>query len=98
VRDGDGLAVITEDTSGKAKRLRNNPAVLLAPCDGRGKLKGDAVPGTAVLLDHAGTTRTLGLISARYGVMGKVITLLNERRARKSGASSRAGIRITLDA
>jgi PPOX class probable F420-dependent enzyme len=35
VRDGASLMVITDPTSGKAKRLRNNPAVLVSPCDMR---------------------------------------------------------------
>lgn len=40
---GDGTAgFTTEATSGKAKRLANNPKVTLQPCDMRGRLK----PGT----------------------------------------------------
>ena len=59
VRDGDSLRVITGAESSKAKRVRNNPAVTVAPCDMRGKAKGAAVAGTAVLLDPSGTAVTL---------------------------------------
>lgn len=35
VRDGKALRVITQADSGKAKRLRNDSRVLVAPCDAR---------------------------------------------------------------
>ena len=91
-RDGETLVVTTERSSGKAKRLRNSSNVLLAPCDMRGKLTGDAVDGTAELLDDAGTERVSKLIGERYGLQFKLIYLVEKvrRRARNS-----IGIRIT---
>jgi len=47
--DGDHLYVWTEAASGKAKRLRNDPRVLIAPSDGRGTPQGAEVGGTAAL-------------------------------------------------
>ncbi len=41
--DGDRLVVITGRESGKAKRIRNGSRVLVAPCDMRGRPKGEAV-------------------------------------------------------
>jgi uncharacterized protein len=42
----DGSAgFTTEDTSGKVKRIRNNPSVTVQPCGMRGKV----VPGSAVV-------------------------------------------------
>ena len=91
-RDGETLVVTTERSSGKAKRLRNSSKVLLAPCDMRGKLTGDAVEGTAELLGDAGTERVSKLIGKRYGLQFKLIYLVEKvrRRARNS-----IGIRIT---
>ena len=55
VRDGDALRVITQADSGKAKQLRNDSRVLVAPCDARGNLKGEQVEATATLEDAAET-------------------------------------------
>jgi PPOX class probable F420-dependent enzyme len=96
VRDGDALCVITSPSSGKAKRLRSNTSVELAPCDMRGRTTGESVAGTAVLLDAPDTVRTQGLITKRYGLMGRLLTWQNERKARKSGQTGHVGIRITL--
>ena len=99
VRDDDALLVITDPDSGKAKRLRNNPQVLVSPCDMRGRVKPGAisVPARVELLDDAGTARALGLIGKRYGLMGRIFTGINERRARKAGKSlTHQGLRLTV--
>ena len=88
VRDGDALLVTTQASSGKVKRIRNNPAVLLAPCDARGRLKGEQVEGRAVLQDAEATVRTTGLIRRRYGLLGWLLTW--------RGADDRIGLTITL--
>jgi len=64
-RDGDTLVVVTEPSAGKAKRLRNDGRVLVAPCDMRGRATGDPSAGTAHLQDAAGTTASLALIRKR---------------------------------
>jgi PPOX class probable F420-dependent enzyme len=87
VRDGDALRVITDAGSGKAKRLRNNGDVLVAPCDMRGRLKGEAVPARAVLEDAAETARTRDLVAKRYGLLGRWML--------RKGNDARVGIRIT---
>jgi uncharacterized protein len=89
VRDGECLLVITDPASGKATRLRSDSRVLVAPCDMRGTLTGEAVPGTAELLDDEGTARAADLIRRRYGLLGRVLTWRSRR-------SARAGIRIRL--
>ena len=38
--DGDKLYVMTRSDMGKAKRIRNNPRVRVAPCTIRGKVTG----------------------------------------------------------
>ena len=92
VRDGDTLRVITQADSGKAKRIRNNAKVLLAPCDARGNLKGDSVAGTATLQDSAETARTGSMIEKRYGLLGKLLMWRNRRSAAKPGAADRDGL------
>lgn len=91
-RDGAHLYVITDADSGKVKRLRNNPEVLLAPCDMRGKVTGAETSGTAELLDAAGTAKVRSLVDGRYGLMSKAMGLLGRLRR---GSSGSVGIRIT---
>ena len=52
--DHDHLYVITDATSGKAKRLANFARVMVAPCDMRGTVTGASVDATAELLDATG--------------------------------------------
>ncbi len=49
--DGPRLVVHTEAASGKAKRLRADPACTVAPCDVRGRVHGPEVAARARLLD-----------------------------------------------
>src|ERR1700733_8875173 len=50
VQEGDRLLFRTGVASGKAKRIRGNPAVLAAACTLRGKLLGQQVSGVARVL------------------------------------------------
>lgn len=88
VRQGETLLVTTQASSGKVRRIRNNPQVLLAPCDARGRLKGEQVSGTATLQDPQQTERTTELIRKRYGLLGWLLT--------RRGKDDRMGITITL--
>jgi PPOX class probable F420-dependent enzyme len=101
-RSGDQIIVITDPNSGKAKRLRNNPAVLVSPCDMRGRVKADAisVPGSVEFQDDARTRQSLEMISRKYGLMGRIITWMNQRKAKKAGGAplTHSGLTITLGA
>ena len=97
-RSGDALIVITDPDSGKAKRLRNNPAVLVSPCDMRGRVKPDAISsaGTVGFQDTAQTQLTMAAISGKYGLMGRIITWMNERKARKAGRGDAGHVGLTI--
>ncbi|GAB1692506.1 PPOX class F420-dependent oxidoreductase [Krasilnikovia sp. M28-CT-15] len=62
------LWIVTEADSGKVKRIRNNPQVLVAPCSARGTVAPDApsAVGTARLLDDDGTAQARSLLAHRY--------------------------------
>ena len=49
------LYVFTEGAAGKVKRLRANPAIRIAACGVRGRLKGAWLPGQARRVDDAAT-------------------------------------------
>jgi PPOX class probable F420-dependent enzyme len=95
VSDGADVLVITGARTGKVARVRHTPAVLLAPCDGRGRrLAGHhQVAATAVLLTgDADVRRVRSLIRARYGLRYGVATALLRLRG---GRGAEVGIRIT---
>jgi hypothetical protein len=70
VRDGDTLRVATQGSSGKARRIRSNAQVTVAPCDMRGRPKGPAVHATAHIDDPDRSSETARLVASRYGLMG----------------------------
>jgi len=66
--EAGNLYVWTNRTSGKAKRLRANPRVRLAPCDARGKVRGEWVEGRARLLEGPEELeRGLETVIRKYG-------------------------------
>jgi PPOX class probable F420-dependent enzyme len=95
VRRRDELLVLTHENSGKVKRIRNNPNVLVAPCDARGRLQGPEVPGVARLQDEVETHLTANLIQHRYGIMGRAFGWLTELRSGGQGGQH-IGVTITL--
>ena len=67
-RSGERLYVFTEAKSGKVKRLRNDARAAVAPCDVRGKLKGDFTPAHARVVDDASTIdRAYAALRDKYG-------------------------------
>lgn len=92
-RDADKLFVTTQAESGKVKRLRNNPAVLLAPCDVRGNVTGPHVAGQARILDAAESARVRHLINQRYGLMARAFGLVEKLRR---SSSENVGLEITV--
>ena len=60
--DGDKLFVMTTSDTGKAKRIRNNTQVTVAPCTIRGKVTGPEVAALARVLppeEHAHARQTI---------------------------------------
>ncbi len=57
---------------GKIKRIRANPRVLVAPCDGRGKPLGPAAEGTARLLGAEEEAKAEDAIQSNFGAGRKI--------------------------
>jgi PPOX class probable F420-dependent enzyme len=67
VMDGK-LYVYTAGKAGKAKRLRNSSRARIAPCDVRGKVKGDWRDTSARIITDPGLVeRAYAALRARYG-------------------------------
>ena len=95
-RQGNDLVVVTVRSSGKAKRLRNDSRVLLAPCDMRGRVGGDSVEGTARLQDDAETAVSIDLVRRRYGLLARLSFWWQGRRAPDSPVGNQVGIAISV--
>jgi hypothetical protein len=62
------LLIYTDPESFKAKRIRRNPSVKVAPCNATGKLRGEPAPGTAEFLPEEQTDHVMRLIKRKYRV------------------------------
>ena len=52
--------------SGKAKRIRNNPRVRVAPCDVRGKLLGEWIDARAEIVSGEEAEQGMNLLNKKY--------------------------------
>ena len=97
--DGARLLVITSATTGKAKRLRHTGRVELVPCDQRGRVADGATPyaaSGALRTDPATVKLATDLVMAKYGLMGRLIRLVQSVMRR--GSYDAAAVEITLPA
>ena len=63
------LYIFTNPTSGKVKRMRNNPAVSVAPCTIRGRVTGPDFPGQAHFLSAQAAPAARSLLEKKYWLM-----------------------------
>ena len=68
VEEDGRLFVVTGADSYKARRLRRNPACMVAPCTARGKPTGDAIPAEAEFLPAEEDARVDALMRRKYRV------------------------------
>lgn len=99
--DGGTFGFTTSSTSGKAKRLRNDPKVTVQPSNGRGKVTAGttAADGTATLVDGAAYEDIQAKVKAKYGFMVNLTRLLSKIGAfvkRKEQPYADTGVVITL--
>jgi uncharacterized protein len=64
--EGGKLYVMSRSDSGKCKRLRNNPAVRIAPCTIRGRVIGPEFPGRARILPTEDFPRARQTVRRKY--------------------------------
>lgn len=89
VRLDDGrLGFYTSMGSGKTKRLQNNPAVTVQPCDMRGRL----TPGTYPVTGTAEVVRSgplydevIAKIRKKYGLMARVAKVMGGLAMKRQG-------------
>ena len=99
--DDGRIGFYTSSTSGKAKRLKNNPRVIVQPSDGRGRAKPNTVAqqGTAVVVSGPERDAIYEKVVAKYGFMTKVTRVLAKIGGfvkRKKQPYADRGVVITL--
>ena len=97
--DGEDLLVLTPRGSGKVKRLRHDPRVVLRPCGRFGRVADGVEPvvGSAEVVEDDGPARRA--VAAKYPVEHRVV--LGIERAvellRRRPATERVTLRVRLD-
>jgi len=76
------LYVYSEADSGKAKRIRRNSQVRIAPCDMRGKLLGDWVQARAEIVTGEEAGRGIRLLNAKYAPWKWLLDLFSRFKRR----------------
>jgi PPOX class probable F420-dependent enzyme len=67
-RKAGGCWAQTGPNSGKIKRIRRNPRVMIAPCGATGRLRAEPVPALAELLPAADLGRVQQLMARKYRI------------------------------
>lgn len=80
-QEGRVFYVYTLANAWKVKRIRNNPRARIAPCDVRGKIKGEWVDAEARILDQSESEKVHRLLDQKYGwqkMIGNIISKLRK--------------------
>jgi len=80
--DGGRAFIRTYDRAGKAKRLRNNPNVEIAPSTMRGKPTGPSIPAQMRLLNGDETKAAAKALARKHRILHGVLVPLSHRLAR----------------
>lgn len=78
--DEGRIGFYTSSTSGKVKRLRNDPKLVVQPSDSRGQVKPDTSPldGSATVVTGPERDAIYDKVVAEYGFMTKLTRVLAE--------------------
>ena len=84
-QDGETLHVWTQAGAGKAKRIRNNGTVRIAPCTSSGELLGEWLDAHAIANNSEKSINyTANLFKKKYGLMFNVFSLLSKVQGKKN--------------
>ena len=80
VIDKDLIYVITRDSTGKVKRLRNNQDVQVVPCSFKGEPKNEWVKGKAEKITGKEADIAIKLRKKKYGMSARLIGLFTSQK------------------
>ena len=93
IEENGELFVRTDSSTGKIKRIRNNPRVRLAPCNARGTVKGTWVDGEARMIEPESSEHVFSLLRKKYGISYRMIRFV-QRFSRSKAHPLGLAIRI----
>jgi PPOX class probable F420-dependent enzyme len=73
IEESGELFVRTDSSTGKIKRIRNNPRVRVAACNARGTVKGAWVGGEARMIEPESSEHVFSLLRKKYGMSYRII-------------------------
>lgn len=98
---GDGrVGFTTASSSWKVKRIRNDPRVVLQPCDRSGKITpgSSEVTGTATVAQGSSFEEVKTLIKSKYGFQFTMISAIGKVAERiGKGSGTDTAVMVTLD-
>ncbi len=80
VIDNDLIYVITRDTTGKVRRLKNNQDVQIVPCSFKGEPKNVWVKGKAEKIVGETADNIIKLRKKKYGMSARLIGLFTSQK------------------
>jgi PPOX class probable F420-dependent enzyme len=96
------LYVWTGSQTGKVKRVRNNPEVMLAACTARGTVTGPAQKATAAIVPAGEQPEVWGLLTAKYRMQLRAIVYFERAmgllRRNPGGHGERVYLELTVTA
>ncbi|EFC79197.1 PPOX class F420-dependent oxidoreductase [Parafrankia sp. EUN1f] len=97
VVNGAELLVLTDESSGKARRLRGSPRATVAPCDARGRASEGPIEVMAEIVpERTGATRAM--VKRRYRLAAPLVAATSKvvRTVRRRDPERPTAIRITM--
>ena len=80
VIDKNLIYVITRDSTGKVKRLRNNQNVRIVPCSFKGEPKNEWVKGAAEKITGDEADKVIKLRKKKYGMFARLIGIFTSKK------------------
>ena len=74
------LYVVTRESTGKVKRLKNNQNVRIVPCGFKGEEKGEWVTGKATIVGGEESEKAIKLRRKKYGFSARLIGLFTSQK------------------
>jgi len=80
VIDNDLIYIITRESTGKVKRLKNNQNVRIVPCSFKGEIKSEWVNGKAQKIMGSEADKVIELRKKKYGFAVRLSGLFNSQK------------------
>ena len=80
VIDNDLIYVITRESTGKVKRLKNNQSVRIVPCSFKGQSKNEWVNGRVEKITGEKADKAIKFRKKKYGMYARLIGLFTSQK------------------